>query len=62
MCVTGDQCPMHFDDGSNPWIHSENYVQVFKFGSTASAVFGNIAGSFIILLICYISMKIALIG
>jgi hypothetical protein len=53
---------MHFDDGSNPWIHSENYVQVFKFGSTASAVFGNIAGSFIILLICYISMKIALIG
>ncbi|PSN44406.1 hypothetical protein C0J52_05747 [Blattella germanica] len=34
-----DQCPMHFDDGSNPWLHSENYIQVFKFGSAGSSTF-----------------------
>ncbi|XP_014230811.1 uncharacterized protein LOC106655109 [Trichogramma pretiosum] len=28
-----DQCPMHFDDGSNPWVKSENYIQVFHFGN-----------------------------
>lgn len=26
-----DQCPMHFDDGSNPWSTEENYVRVFTF-------------------------------
>lgn len=23
---------MHFDDGSNPWVQSENYIKVFNFG------------------------------
>ncbi|KAG8230086.1 hypothetical protein J437_LFUL009205 [Ladona fulva] len=27
-----DQCPMHFDDGSNPWLVTENYIKVFHFG------------------------------
>lgn len=27
-----DQCPMHFDDGSNPWHQTENYIKVFRFG------------------------------
>lgn len=31
-----DQCPMHFDDGSNPWVQTENYVNVFLFGSGAN--------------------------
>ncbi|XP_014250754.1 uncharacterized protein LOC106667362 [Cimex lectularius] len=31
-----DQCPMYFDDGSNPWLHSENYIKVFHFGSGVS--------------------------
>ncbi|XP_046618156.1 uncharacterized protein LOC124304135 isoform X2 [Neodiprion virginianus] len=26
-----DQCPMHFDDGSNPWVQTENYIQVFRY-------------------------------
>lgn len=26
-----DQCPMFFDDGSDPWSTQENYVKVFKF-------------------------------
>lgn len=26
-----DQCPMFFDDGSDPWTTQENYVKVFKF-------------------------------
>ncbi|XP_023246365.1 uncharacterized protein LOC106640859 [Copidosoma floridanum] len=28
-----DQCPMWFDDGSNPWVKTETYYQVFHFGS-----------------------------
>lgn len=28
----GDKCPMYFDDGSNPWLESENVIQVFTFG------------------------------
>lgn len=26
-----DQCPMHFDDGSEPWSTKENYIKVFSF-------------------------------
>ncbi|XP_039296192.1 uncharacterized protein LOC111047730 [Nilaparvata lugens] len=26
-----DQCPMHFDDGQNPWVVSENYIKIFDF-------------------------------
>lgn len=29
----GDQCPMHFDDGTNPWVQNEAYVKTFRFGS-----------------------------
>uniref|UniRef100_A0A1B6D081 Uncharacterized protein n=1 Tax=Clastoptera arizonana TaxID=38151 RepID=A0A1B6D081_9HEMI len=28
-----DQCPMHFDDGSNPWLKTENYIKVFNYAS-----------------------------
>lgn len=31
LCA-GDQCPMHFDDGANPWLDTENVIQVFNFG------------------------------
>nr|XP_023029643.1 uncharacterized protein LOC111517669 [Leptinotarsa decemlineata] len=27
-----DQCPMYFDDGSDPWLHSDNEIEVFDFG------------------------------
>ncbi|CAH1098743.1 unnamed protein product [Psylliodes chrysocephalus] len=27
-----DQCPMNFDDGTNPWLHTENEIQIFDFG------------------------------
>ncbi|KAK4875985.1 hypothetical protein RN001_012407 [Aquatica leii] len=27
-----DQCPMHFDDGSNPWVETENTIRIFHFG------------------------------
>ncbi|XP_019880798.1 uncharacterized protein LOC109608713 [Aethina tumida] len=27
-----DQCPMHFDDGTNPWMKTENVIQIFNFG------------------------------
>lgn len=29
-----DQCPMHFDDGTNPWVKSENTFQIFDFGKS----------------------------
>nr|CAD7266776.1 unnamed protein product [Timema shepardi] len=32
-----DQCPMYFDDGSNPWLQTENYIKVFHFGYYAGA-------------------------
>jgi hypothetical protein len=53
---------MHFDDGSNPWIHSEHYVQVFKFGNSGTAACGDTAGSLIIFIACYIYMRIAAAG
>ncbi|KAJ8929636.1 hypothetical protein NQ314_017653 [Rhamnusium bicolor] len=31
-----DQCPMHFDDGSDPWLETENVIQVFTFGYFSS--------------------------
>ncbi|KAK2721970.1 hypothetical protein QYM36_002511, partial [Artemia franciscana] len=35
-----DQCPMNFDDGTNPWSTQEAYIQVFRFGrSGASKLF-----------------------
>ncbi|XP_077290768.1 protein undicht [Arctopsyche grandis] len=32
-----DQCPMHFDDGSNPWMQTENYIKVFTYGYWGSS-------------------------
>lgn len=26
-----DQCPMHFDDGGDPWSTKENYIKIFSF-------------------------------
>lgn len=31
-----DQCPMHFDDGSDPWLQTENYIKVFNYGYFSS--------------------------
>ncbi|KAF6198608.1 hypothetical protein GE061_008360 [Apolygus lucorum] len=33
-----DQCPMFFDDGTNPWLHSENYIKIFHFGNGSSVL------------------------
>lgn len=32
-----DQCPMHFDDGSNPWLQTENYIKIFQYGFFTSS-------------------------
>lgn len=29
---------MHFDDGSNPWKHSESHIIVFHFDSTQTSM------------------------
>lgn len=32
-----DQCPMHFDDGENPWVQTENYIKIFDWNFFKSA-------------------------
>ncbi|KAH0953590.1 hypothetical protein HN011_012544 [Eciton burchellii] len=51
-----DQCPMHFDDGSNPWEQKENFVNIFHFGSGSSIK--NHFSLFIISLVAIFSFKI----
>jgi hypothetical protein len=34
--IKGDQCPMHFDDGANPWMQAENHIKIFRYGSSAT--------------------------
>lgn len=29
---------MNFDDGTNPWVHSDNYIKVFKYGRSSTIV------------------------
>ena len=33
-----DQCPMNFDDGSDPWSTSETYIQTFRVRDSASGL------------------------
>nr|CAG4643817.1 EOG090X03AK [Lepidurus arcticus] len=36
-----DQCPMYFDDGSDPWSTSEAFIKTFSFKSAASSAFAS---------------------
>lgn len=29
---------MYFDDGTNPWVQSDNYIEVFKYGRSSNLV------------------------
>lgn len=49
-----DACPMHFDDGSNPWKHTDNNIIIFDFSN-----YGGSASSFSS---SYIFMSMALIA
>ncbi|KAJ8973820.1 hypothetical protein NQ317_002384 [Molorchus minor] len=47
-----DQCPMHFDTDTNPWLDTEHTIQVFDFGffksgavTARTSVVGVILGS-----------------
>lgn len=42
---------MYFDDGANPWIHSDNYIQVFKYGRSSTLIVSSTMLSFAILFI-----------
>lgn len=35
--ISGDQCPMHFDDGANPWMQMENHIKIFRYGNSAAS-------------------------
>ncbi|EDS36537.1 conserved hypothetical protein [Culex quinquefasciatus] len=40
-----DQCPMHFDDGENPWQEGENYITVFPWLIYRSGVPSSLGGT-----------------
>ncbi|KAJ8952349.1 hypothetical protein NQ318_017243 [Aromia moschata] len=42
-----DQCPMHFDDGSNPWLDTENSILVFDFGYFRSGAIGVVSLTYV---------------
>lgn len=48
-----DQCPMDFDDGSNPWAAKSNHVKVltFSFWSSNNAVQLRISFSLVLLMV-----------
>lgn len=53
-----DQCPMHFDDGTNPWTQSENYIKIFSYSywsSTGSTVYSQCSN-----IVLYCALTIAL--
>lgn len=53
-----DKCPMYFDDGANPWLHSENYIKIFHYGfwgvSSASGISSVLCVS---IALCIVLMK-----
>ncbi|XP_057331331.1 uncharacterized protein LOC130671452 [Microplitis mediator] len=49
-----DQCPMLFDDGTNPWLFSESHIRIFRFGSSAGSNSPPMLSFFTLLLISYI--------
>lgn len=53
-----DQCPMHFDDGTNPWTSEENFIKIFtfeySFWRSNSATF--LSANVVALLIAYLAM------
>lgn len=57
-----DQCPMHFDDGSNPWMQTENYIKVFTYGYWGSSPATGLSDRFknAFSLFCVMQLKIAL--
>lgn len=48
---TGDQCPMYFDDGADPWTQSENFVKIFNWDFVRSSSSTNKSTDLIILAI-----------
>ncbi|XP_006611247.1 uncharacterized protein LOC102673144 [Apis dorsata] len=51
-----DQCPMYFDDGSNPWIITENYIKIFHYGNGSIRTSVSYLFLFLIISIFYISL------
>ncbi|XP_043786702.1 uncharacterized protein LOC122711748 [Apis laboriosa] len=51
-----DQCPMYFDDGSNPWIITENYIKIFHYGNGSIRTSVSYLFLFFIISIFYISL------
>ncbi|KAF5276552.1 hypothetical protein FQR65_LT03982 [Abscondita terminalis] len=52
-----DQCPMHFDDGTNPWLANENIIKVFTFGSYQSGSSTMTLNNFVIILFSLYSLR-----
>lgn len=57
--ILGDQCPMNFDDGSNPWLQTEFFVQVLDVGA-ASNVYSPLTTAGLLLISLSILWKLVL--
>ncbi|XP_012271106.1 uncharacterized protein LOC105694740 [Orussus abietinus] len=47
-----DQCPMYFDDGSNPWLQSENFIKIFHYGSYGNSIEPRALSTGLIVVLC----------
>lgn len=49
---------MHFDDGSDPWVETENMIQIFNFGyfSSSGTVFASQLVLYCTLLLAYVHL------
>ncbi|CAL4091856.1 unnamed protein product [Meganyctiphanes norvegica] len=50
-----DRCPMHFDDGSNPWKKPGSQLHVFNFNNKAETAGASIATMLTLLLTCMLA-------
>lgn len=56
-----DQCPMHFDDGGDPWSTKENFIKIFKFANRfwwnkASSLLSTSTVTFVLVIITKVLM------
>jgi len=54
-----DRCPVHFDDGSDPWTVTENHIRVFDFDNLRTSSANNIYSINILNIVFLIMLLIA---
>ncbi|XP_068208102.1 uncharacterized protein udt [Palaemon carinicauda] len=52
-----DRCPMHFDDGSNPWKQSIGDLHVFRFTSGMEAIHASLGVTFVSCIVALVLLR-----